>query len=207
MEDMRKANLLVLLLLLIASSFYQQVYSQNGEVNQLNISTHERDSIAFFLSQMYGLDQGIRQEELSKKHPGDIQKIWSSVDSINFDKFIAFVDKYGIPTQELLGEHYKQESVRGSTAVILLHNPHRLFHPEVYALLKREVAAGRLRPKALAISLDKYFVFYKKKSIYNSDFKALVKAKGVLLSDKAQSDSLRRDIGLEALPDSMFVKE
>ena len=61
-----------------------------------SISIQERDSIAFELSQIYGFDQGIRNAKLNKPIS---YKLLPSIDSLNFEKFIQIVEKYGIPTK------------------------------------------------------------------------------------------------------------
>ena len=57
----------------------------------------------------------------------------------------------------------------------------------------------------MALALDKYYVVYEKRSLYNSDFKAFLPNNGVLASDKILSDSLRTDIGLLPLNEAEFI--
>lgn len=171
------------------------------------VSDSERDSIANFMIELYGLDQGIRNSDLKKRHPEIYTSVLQSIDSITFEHFISFVKRYGLPTREMMGDYYDLEAIQTLSGIIFLHNPHRLVEPETYDLLKRELAQNRIKPEALAIILDKYYVGYHNKTIYNSPFKAWTKHKGVLLSDKALSDSLLQDIGLTPLPDSVFVNE
>ena len=166
-------------------------------------ATNNRDSLSFELCQLYGLDQGVRENG-----------IWSTlskqtklhIDSVCFEKLIVFIEKYGFPNEELLGEqNYSQECVENAAFAILLHSPHRLVEPEIYELLRKELEKGNVSSGFLEIVLDKYYVVYKKKSLFNSAFKSWIPSKGVCIQDREESDRVRIDIGLEVLPDSVFV--
>ena len=87
---------------------------------------------------------------------------------------------------------------------VMLHSPHRLMDGDVYSLLRTESEAGRLHPEALALFLDRYYVIYQKRSLYGSDFRKFLQPPALNPEDRPLSDSLRRDIGLSPLPDSLF---
>lgn len=183
-------------------------YSQTRDINNLADSTRER--LAFELAQIFAFDQGIRDFHILKNYYGELTKIMPAIDSINFEKFVAFIKEYGYPTKSLLGEYFKYESVRMADVVMLLHNPRRLVKDsEIYQLFKNEVEKGRLSASLFAEALDKYYVFYEGKSLYNSQFKKSPKlaVKGVLITDKHLSDSLRMDIGLPPLAEDEFIYE
>ena len=88
---------------------------------------------------------------------------------------------------------------------VLLHNPQRLIEPHTYDLLKREVEAGRLSAEFAATLLDKYYVMKEKRTLYFSGFRKWLQPPYPQKRDQALSDSLRQDLGLPVLPDSVFV--
>lgn len=185
--------------------------------NAQNQAAIPRDSIALELAEIAALDQAIRPKPWEKERK--LNSVWTSmdsetyktmvrsIDSINFEKLIDIIDKHGFPSKQTLGDIYKHQMVNTSAMVILLHNPKRLYEERVYALLKQEVEAGRLKKTTLAEYLDKYHVWYEKRSLYDSQFKgALPEGKrGVLITDKHLSDSLRMNIGLPPLKLDEFI--
>lgn len=165
--------------------------------------------MAFELAQIFAIDQGIRDNHILKTYPTEISKIMPAIDSINFDKFIAFIKDYGYPRKSLIGEYLKYENVKAAGLVTLLHNPRRLIEPEIYQMFRKEVIEGRLSAEMFALALDKYYVVYKGKSLYNSQFRSWpdLTIKGVSIVDKQLSDSLRMDIGLLPLAEDEFIYE
>ena len=81
---------------------------------------------------------------------------------------------------------------------------YRAFQRQVRSDLRTEAEAGRLHPETLALFLDKYYVIYQKRSLYGSDFRKFLQPPALNPEDRPLSDSLRRDIGLSPLPDSLF---
>jgi hypothetical protein len=172
------------------------------------ISDSLQRSLAFELLQIFALDQGVRHSHVRTHYPEESTKIMLAIDSINFTRFIDIVKKYGFPSRSLLGNHGADKNVRMTGVVILLHNPRRLVEErEIYHLLRNEVIEGRLNVDLLVEALDKYYVIYHKKSIYNSQFKSwpTLPVKGVSIVDKHLSDSLRMDIGLPPLTEDEFI--
>lgn len=180
---------------LLSFIWIQPIFSQN--IN--------KDSLAFELCQIYASDQSIRNIELTKSFQKEMSVIVGVLDSINFEKVIAVISKYGFPSEHILGGYIAFECVAGAVTAVLLHCPHRLLEANVYNLLKREVIRGNLSAQSLAVYLDKYYVTYEKRSLFNSPFKEWTKAKGVCLRDKEDSEKVRRDIGLEPLADSIYI--
>ena len=108
---MYKKTLLLLTLLHIVFLLYSQ--SRN----------EFKDSLAFELTQIFGIDQGIRKDfNLYLKN----LKFTSKIDSMNYFRIKSFCKKYGVPNKNLLGENYNNESVKSALAAVLLHNPHIL---------------------------------------------------------------------------------
>ena len=174
-------------------------FSIAGQIKPQKLVSN-RDSLAFELCQLYGSDQSLRNIGNDKSY------ISSKLDSINFSKIITFIGKYGFPSESLLGvENMKYECVEAAAIAILLHSPQKVVTPEIYALLKSEVIAGNLKPTTFSYFLDKYYVYYKKYSLFGSRFMSDTPCKGVRLKDKNIVNKARMDIGLEALPDSAFV--
>jgi hypothetical protein len=196
------------LLVFFLSIFCVPSFAQKN--TETSIDVNIQDSLAFELCKIYALDQGIHNALLwkeSQEMENAIGLTSIKIDSVLFDQLISFIKIHGYPNKELVGSrNYKYECVQAAAGVVLLHNPRRLLTPEVYNLLKNEAKKGNMPASFLEIYLDKYYVFYQKKSLYNSQFKFMLKTnKGVCREDKALSDSLRVDIGLQPLPDSVFV--
>ena len=183
--------------------------SVHAQKEQTVLPKQIQDSLVFELAQIYGLDQGIRNVYMQAKDDEQrkmLGKTMILIDSVNFQRMISLIKKFGYPNRKLLGENYSQECVGASSIVVMLHNPRRLIKGEVYNLLKREVEKENLSAKNLAMFLDKYYTAFERRSLYNTQFKSSSKAKGVLFEDKQLSDSLMLDIGLQPLPDSVFVR-
>ena len=137
---------------------------------------YRADSLAFVLSQLYGLDQGVRMLGLRGEEVAAIRR----ADSLTFGQFLAFVSEYGFPTAELVGEdNFSRECVCMLGYVVMLHNPHRLLEPETFRLLCGEVRAGRLNPEVFGWALDRYFVTYEGYSLFNSPYRAVRALQGV----------------------------
>lgn len=202
---MRKIILFFLMTVICFScSIEKQIETVKPESDIAHVK--DRDRAVMELIQLWGIDQGIRNPELfhDSIHLGYV-KI-TKIDSMCFDRAILFIKKYGWPTKQLLGDFNVYEETN-ALLPIFLHSPHRLKNDTVYQLLKSEVLNGRLSPKRMALFMDKYYVTYEKRSLYNSPFKEWTPAKGVLQKDKLLSDSLMRDIGLVPLADSVLIKE
>lgn len=164
-----------------------------GDQNQ---SIKDNEDLAFQLSQYYGSDQTIRKVNNSKEGIMIMQKI----DSINFVRIIKFIKEHGYPNEKLLGKSYKKhESVSLAAPAILLHNSSRVVQEPTFNLLKEEVEKGNMKPEALALILDKYYVYYKGYSLYHTQFKK------ACIENKEIVNKARLEIGLRALPDSLFT--
>lgn len=88
-----------------------------------------KDSLAFELCQIYGSDQGIRDFSLKF----DKGEAMLALDTLNFNKVVAFVTANGFPTHKLLGiENFDKECVALAVPAVLLHNPNRLVKEKKY---------------------------------------------------------------------------
>ena len=160
------------------------------------------DSIAIILAEIGALDQGIRDN--SNLYVANSRAFKLHTDSLCFSKAIWLIEHYGYIND--LGKYndsfgYLLEAL----PAVLLHNPQRLIEPQTYDLLKREVEAGRLSAEFAATLLDKYYVMKEKRTLYFSEFRKWLQPPYPQKRDQALSDSLRQDIGLPVLPDSLFV--
>ena len=160
------------------------------------------DSIAITLAEIGALDQGIRDN--SNLYFANTRAFNLHTDSLCFSKAIWLFEHYGYISE--LGKYnvsfgYLLEAL----PAVLLHNPQRLIEPQTYDLLKREVEAGRLPAEFVATLLDKYYVMKEKRTLYFSGFRKWLQQPYPQKKDQALSDSLRQDLGLPVLPDSLFV--
>ncbi len=176
------------------------------------LSQKVRDSLAIELTQIFALDQGLRNlysnKSVCDQHEGlrgHVANVILVVDSLNLVKMMDIISTYGYPSEELLGDHYQNTYVKMAEKVVFLHAPFSLFKEDIYPVLRQEAREGRLDPETLASYLDKYYVTFHRKTLYDSVFKNMIKVKGVCREDKALSDSLRLDIGLPVLADSLFI--
>ncbi len=160
------------------------------------------DSLVMEMHAIFTLDQGIRDTAVWDSK----SKVVQSIDSVCFVRTIDFIKKYGWPTHELKGKYADYEPVSVAFVPVMLHHPNRMIEPEIHELLVKQVRDGKLKAETVILFFDKYWVFCKGKSLYNTGFKVLTRAKGVLKRDKELSDSLMREIGLDVLPDSVFVE-
>jgi hypothetical protein len=173
--------------------------------NSINIISkqneiHLKDSLAFELCKMYGLDQGVRE---SSGFKGKWNFIFS-VDSLNFDRAMKFIKENGYPNEKLVGEkNYKNECVSNSIFAILLHNPHRVVNEkENYQMLLNEVKSNRLSPSDFANIIDKYYWLKKgnnKRVLVGSDFGK------PCIETKERTNKIREELGLKLLSDSEFI--
>jgi hypothetical protein len=160
-----------------------------------------KDSLAFELCQIYGLDQGIRNRKLSKPI-----KEQQSVDTLNFNRIVDFVKKNGFPTKKLIGDsNWANECVEAASGAVLFYNPHRLVNEnEYFELFLSEVKKGNMTSEAFALILDKYYwtISKNKKNrrvFYGSQFGK------PCIQTKEATNKARVEIGLSALKDDEFV--
>ncbi len=170
-------------------------------VNVCAQETSQQKFLAFELCQLSAIDQTIREPEYFNILKGG----WSKVDSLNFNKFIGFVEKNGFPNRKLVGEeNWAQGCVNMTGFLYLVHNPKKIAG-EYYNLFKTEVDRGNLSPTMFSYPLDRYYVSTEGRSYFDTPYKVWTTANGVCLQDKVKSDSLRTSIGLEPLPKSAFI--
>ncbi|MEZ7675281.1 hypothetical protein O3603_08080 [Prevotella sp. 20925_1_30] len=194
MKNKKIATLLFFLILFCS-------YSLSPKVPLTSCSNIPTDSIALVLSEMYGLDQGVRDSSLHQfKKKADVRAFLFSVDSINFQRAIEIIKKYGWIDGKVLGETYlHKESINASLLAIFLHNPRRL-NRHLRQMLISEVKKGRLSSSTCMLILDKYYVVCEHRTIFNTAFKSWLKKPYVKQEDKWLSDSLMNELGLPLLP-------
>ena len=169
--------------------------------NKLDNTLKLKDSLAFQLCQIYGLDQGIR------KSPGMPNK-WDfmlPIDSINFFKIMDFIKDNGYPNKDLLGEkNYASECVQASAGVVFLHTPHILVNNKKYVdILLKEVEKGNLSRETIALFMDKYY-WIRRDEYDNSEVLYGTQFGKPCLKNRKKSDSVRAEIGLAPLKKDDF---
>ena len=191
----KKITTLLFFLILFCS------YSLSPKVPLTSCSNIPTDSIALVLSEMYGLDQGVRDSSLHQlKKKADVRAFLFSVDSINFQRATEIIKKYGWIDGKVLGETYlHKESINASLLAIFLHNPRRL-NRHLRQMLISEVKKCRLSSSTCMLILDKYYVVCEHRTIFNTAFKNWLQKPYVKQEDKWLSDSLMNELGLPLLP-------
>lgn len=194
MKNKKIATLLFFLILFCS-------YSLSPKVTLTSCSNIPTDSIVLVLSEMYGLDQGVRASSLHQfKKKADVRAFLFSVDSINFQRATEIIKKYGWIDGKVLGEPYlHKESINASLLAIFLHNPRRL-NRHLRQMLISEVKKGKLSSSTCMLILDKYYVVCEHRTIFNTAFKNWLKKPYVKQEDKWLSDSLMNELGLPLLP-------
>ena len=193
-----KYALLSILILFLSSCGKpnKQLEISLNDSNNIKI-LNKRDSLALELIKLYGSDQIARENN----------RLFTGLDTINFDVLVDFVENNGFPNEKLLGEDYMKIEPIGATAgAVLLHNPHRLINEkEYFDLFLSEVEKGNMNREMLALVLDKYYWVRRdndgnRKLLYGTQFGK------PCLKYRKQSDSARATIGLKPLADSLFIK-
>lgn len=193
----------IVFIIMFASHFScSSILKENALSTEIAGINKERfsDSLAFELCEIFGLDQGIRNSGGYENKMRAIQ----NTDTLNFNRLIDFIKKHGIPNEKLLGkENYSHECVKAAFGAVMLHNPHRIVNEkENFDFFISLIEKDQLKPETLALILDKYYWSKSrgKSVLYGSQFgKPCVET-------KAKTNKARKVIGLEALPDSLFVK-
>ena len=126
---------------------------------------NSENKLAFELCEMYGIDQGIRQEGIVIDKKSNIKKI----DSLNFQRVINFINKNGYPNKDNIGTYINEKCVQAAAIVVLLHNPQHIVNNKEYRdLLIKEVKKGNMKEETLLLIMDKYYwhISKGKKSLY-----------------------------------------
>ena len=198
---MHKKSIIIITLLMYSCSSIQ--YSSSEKQKETIKSSQKdiefkRDSLAFELCKIYGLDQGIRNSS-GFKGKG---KLISAIDTFNFERVIDFIKVNGVPDAELVGErNFNQECVQASWIAVLLHNPHRLVKDEANLNFFVElVNDGQIKEETLILILDKYYWAKSggKDVLYGSQFGK------PCIQHQEKTNQARKAIGASELPDSLF---
>lgn len=198
--------IVALITLSISLTSCKSVAIQHNNTSEIDLTLERKqDSLAFELCQIYGLDQGIRNDFLWREHI-NFGNVHLAIDTLSFDRIISFIEKNGYPSKRLLGEkNTKNECVEGAAFAVLLHNPHRMVNEQKYFdLFLNEVKKGNLKAEGLALILDKYYWLRSKNKetrrvFYGSQFGK------PCIQTKEATNKARIEIGLAALEDSGFV--
>jgi hypothetical protein len=194
---MKKYKFLLLFFLIILNSCKTNNIKATDHQSKINI----KDSLAFELCQIYGLDQGVRNPKLIK--PITQQK---QIDTLNFNRIVVFVKKNGFPTKKILGDsNIANECVVAAAGSVLLHNPQRLVNEnEYFELFLNEVKKGNLKAESFALILDKYYWTISNNKINRRVFYGSQFGKPCIQTKEA-TNKARVEIGLSILKDDEFV--
>lgn len=191
-------NLFLIMFFLIISCESTTLRKEKNILNEDLTNRRIKDSLAFELCEIYGLDQGIRQQGILE-HIIKTEAA-KAIELYNFNRVIEFIKENGYPTEELVGmENFKTECVSSAVWAVLLHNPVRVRENYIDLLLD-EVSKGNMTYENIANILDKE-IWSKSRGqnvLYGSDF-------GMPCAEqKAETQKARRRIGLPPLKDSLF---
>ena len=157
---------------------------------------NSRNNLAFELCEIYGIDQGIRQEGIVIDKKSNIK-----IDSLNFQRVINFINKNGYPNKDNIGTYINEKCVQATATIVLLHNPqHIVNNKENRDILIKEVKKGNMKEETLLLIMDKYYWHISKgKKVYMGS-----KFGKPCIKDRAKSDSLRKAISLPPLKTEDF---
>ena len=155
-----------------------------------------RNNLAFELCEIYGIDQGIRQDGIVIDKKSNIK-----IDSLNFQRVMNFINKNGYPNKDNIGTYINEKCVQATATIVLLHNPqHIVKNTENRDLLIKEVKKGNMKEETLLLIMDKYYWHISKgKKVYMGS-----KFGKPCIKDRAKSDSLRKAISLLPLKTEDF---
>ena len=155
-----------------------------------------RNNLAFELCEIYGIDQGIRQDGIVIDKKSNIK-----IDSLNFQRVMNFINKNGYPNKDNIGTYINEKCVQAAAIVVLLHNPqHIVKNKENRDILIKEVKKGNMKEETLLLIMDKYYWHISKgKKVYMGS-----KFGKPCIKDRAKSDSLRKAISLLPLKTEDF---
>ena len=157
---------------------------------------NSRNNLAFELCEIYGIDQGIRQDGIVIDKKSNIK-----IDSLNFQRVINFINKNGYPNKDNIGTYINEKCVQAAAIVVLLHNPQQIVNNKEYRdILIKEVKKGNMKEETLLLIMDKYYWHISKgKKVYMGS-----KFGKPCIKDRAKSDSLRKAISLPPLKTEDF---
>lgn len=157
---------------------------------------NSENNLAFELCEIYGIDQGIRQEGIVIDKKSNIK-----IDSLNFQRVINFINKNGYPNKDNIGTYINEKCVQATATIVLLHNPQHIVKNKEYRdLLIKEVKKGNMKEETLLLIMDKYYWHISKgKKVYMGS-----KFGKPCIKDRAKSDSLRKAISLLPLKTEDF---
>ena len=157
---------------------------------------NSKNSLAFELCEIYGIDQGIRQEGIVIDKKSNIK-----IDSLNFQRVINFINKNGYPNKDNIGTYINEKCVQATATIVLLHNPqHIVKNKENRDILIKEVKKGNVKEETLLLIMDKYYWHISKgKKVYMGS-----KFGKPCIKDRTKSDSLRKAISLPPLKTEDF---
>ena len=155
-----------------------------------------KNNLAFELCEIYGIDQGIRQDGIVIDKKSNIK-----IDSLNFQRVINFINKNGYPNKDNIGTYINEKCVQATATIVLLHNPQHIVNNEEYRdILIKEVKKGNMKEETLLLIMDKYYWHISKgKKVYMGS-----KFGKPCIKDRAKSDSLRKTISLPPLKTEDF---
>ena len=157
---------------------------------------NSKNNLAFELCEIYGIDQGIRQEGIVIDKKSNIK-----IESLNFQRIINFINKNGYPNKDNIGIYINEKCVQATATIVLLHNPqHIVNNKENRDILIKEVKKGNMKEETLLLIMDKYYWHISKgKKVYMGS-----KFGKPCIKDRAKSDSLRKAISLPPLKTEDF---
>ena len=155
-----------------------------------------KNNLAFELCEIYGIDQGIRQDGIVIDKKSNIK-----IDSLNFQRVINFINKNGYPNKDNIGTYINEKCVQATATIVLLHNPQHIVNNEEYRdILIKEVKKGNMKEETLLLIMDKYYWHISKgKKVYMGS-----KFGKPWIKDRAKSDAWRKTISLPPLKTEDF---
>lgn len=134
-----------------ATPAYQQLTSEDASLVKVQINAiyvHQLDSL-------YHIDQEIIRKD------GKHQESAMYSDSLNFAALLKLIDKYGFPSEQIVG------LAAAHQAEIIIHHNARLPQNEAYwPLWQDAVKKGELNPEVYAWMYDQYLAWFKKETPY-----------------------------------------
>lgn len=185
------------------TKLYKTYQDSLTELNKYFLSTLQTDFIKI-IDSLYYVDQKIIRGNHPLKGKYDLSKIEIpenkfQLDSNNLVLLLAQIDKYGFPSEKLVG---KKSAMHAN--IILHHNLRQPQNNDLLIDFKKYIFTGEYLPSDYAWTFDQSFWFYEKEPVYYygvSDYNKLTK------EEIKKIDSLRYELGLKPTEATQIIKD
>ncbi|WP_421798023.1 hypothetical protein [Haliscomenobacter sp.] len=145
----------------IQGASFQEKYTNTPAYEQLTSENAPLFKVEFNSTYIHQLDSLYHIDQDTLRKDGKHQESAMYSDSLNFAALLKLIDKYGFPSEQIVG------LAAAHQAEIIIHHNARLPKNEAYwPLWQDAVKKGELNPEVYAWMYDQYLAWFKKESPY-----------------------------------------